>query len=216
MKLAISSTRDLIALLAISGAIAAGSWLLLVDPTRGQLATLESERARLVAEVNRSMEIGGDIQRWTSRLRDATEQTRQLAAIASVAASDRAAIERLSELADRCGIVIDEMRPQEILPDAATAGRPAAPAPGAQPDKAAPADVRRSFRVILSGGYAPLAEFFRQLDNAQQLAVIRTARIVANGQPGSQAVNAEVTLDLFAPAVLLSQAPQPRAQGGAQ
>lgn len=220
MNLAINSTRDLLAFLIISGSVVAGAWLALVEPARTRVAALEAERARLLVEVTRGSQIGGDIERWTSRLRDATEQLRQLKAVAAVAASDRAAIERLTELADRSGIVIDEMRPQEILSEAPPAARiPLAghgTAPTPAPEKSAPTDLRRSFRIILTGGYGALAEFFRQLDNAEQLAVIRTVRIVSSGLPGSKSISAEVTLDLLAPAVVLSNAAQPRTHGGAQ
>ncbi len=214
MKTTDSPVRDLAALSVICLSVSVGSWMILVAPSRAQEATLQAQRDRLTQEITAQGTIGGDVARWTARLRQTAEATRRLSTISAASATDRGVIERLGAIAEQAGVRIDEMRPQEIsTADAAAPGAPqsVAPAVSATGIGRKPSDVRRGVRLVMSGSFEDVTRFFLALDAPSQLAAVRSLRIIADGRPGASAVVAEANLELFSPLVPESGSTPPTA-----
>ena len=204
MKQSDTPVRNLVALSVICLSASVGSWMIFVAPARGREATLQVQRDLLNTELTAQGTLGGDVGRWTTRLRQTAEATRQLRLVSAAAATERGVIERLGAMAEQSGIQIDEMRPQEIA--TADAASPSAPQFAAQTSAAGQtdkklSDIRRVVRLVITGNYEALAMFFQTLDAPSQLAAVRSLRIVADGRPGASAVVAEASIELFCPII---------------
>ena len=204
MRTTDTSVRNIVALSVICLSVCVGSWMTLVAPSRAQEATLQAQRDRLTQEITAQGTIGGDVARWTARLRQTAEATRRLGTISAASATDRGVIERLGAIAEQAGVRIDEMRPQELSTvDAAAPGAPQTVAPAALAGTSGKklSDVRRGVRLVMSGSFEDVTRFFQALDAPSQLAAVRSLRIVADGRPGASSVVAEANLELFSPVV---------------
>lgn len=204
------NSRSLIAVAAIGLAVATGLWLGIVQPLKSNVEQLKQDRCGLLAKLSSSAAAGEDIERWSKRMQRAAQSRAFIAALSEAAKTERKLIDRIGQLAERSSVRIEELRPEEISdptskPAPASASQAAArgdaptPAATATPDTSKASEIRRAVRMAVTGSYATVTGFVRELSSPGQLAVIRSIRVVPGGSGGPGQVYAELTAELLSP-----------------
>ena len=195
--------RSLLAMGMICLAVCVGGWLMFAEPSRRQQAALEQERDKLSADLQHAVEVGDDIKLWTARADTASAELALLASRAGAALTDQTAVDRLSEISRIAGVRLEELRPMDSGTLGAPTTAPAAAVPVGADALAPPAmqDIKRTFRLLITGSFAEFNTFFAQLDGTAQFAAVRSARVVSAGKPGLTTLSAEVIIDMLSPAL---------------
>lgn len=195
--------RSLVAMGMICLAVCVGGWLMLAEPVRRQQVALEQERDKLSADLRQAVEVGGDIKLWTTRTNKASAELASLAKRAGAALTDQAAVDQLSEISRSTGVRLEELRPMDsgTLGAPTTAAAAAIGAVGAEVLTPQAQDIKRTFRLLITGSFAEFNAFFAQIDGTTQFAAVRSARVVSAGKPGQTTLSAEVIIDMLAPAL---------------
>jgi hypothetical protein len=190
-----TAARGLVSEAVIGVSLAAGIYLIGVEPVERAAATERTERDRTFVE--RSSFDAAQERRALAEMRGRAERIRQAS---SASADELASLARLNGAAAQAGVAVVSIE-QRDAPRAADASAPAGPSvagpvsvdASAVPPPPPPSERRAGFVVSVRGTYADVASFLRVLETGAGLARIESGRLTPAGDTANPLV--ELTME---------------------